>query len=1446
MSRTSSRVEIPTRAVIRTLLLTDLVDSTKLVGQLGDQRAAEIGATHDRIARDLLDPYGGYEIDKTDGFLLLFERPIDALRYALAYHNALAKLSVELDVPLTARAGIHLGEVILRENPPEDVSRGAKPVEVEGYTKPTAARLMSLAIGQQTLISRVAFDLARRALRGADDFPENAKWLAHGPYVFKGVDESLEVCEVGIEEISPLKPPPGSEKARRAVAPGDEITLGWRPAKGQEIPNRKNWLLEDKLGEGGFGEVWLAARGAEKRVFKFCFHSDRLRALKREVVLFRLLQETLGAREDIASIIDWQFEEPPYFIESQYTRGGNLIDWASERGGMRNVSEGVRLELVAQVADALAAAHSVGVLHKDIKPSNILVYTDSEQRPRARLTDFGIGLITDRSLLAARGITATGLTETSISSAGGTSSNSGTRIYMAPELLEGRPATVQSDLYALGVMLYQMMVGDLRRALAPGWERNIQGDVLREDIAACIDGDPQKRLHSTSELAERLRTVRDRQVARENEARDKEESRRAQQFMERSRKRRKFLITAFSGVFVIGLLLVALAIYSVQQAKIADVEREKAIEARLESEKKGDQLADALKVVTTEGARAERELYFSRILLASSYLSQRRYDFAEQALWSASEDLRDVEWGFLLWQTNLDLQAMKGHTQPVMGIEIGGGSEGSGAMRVLTVSRDRTAKVWDPRTGNELMTLKPEGDRPELPAEVLEDPFVQFGNAYIAKFSPDGKLVATSFPEADPADSVVRLWDLSDPTAAFYHTLQGHTGLITHLEFSSDGERILTASKDGTARLWQVGRNRNDPRRGREVGSITHSSDTSVRVTYATLSHDGLKIATCGSDGTVRIWNSRASMGAPDVTLEAHNALVYRAAFSKGDDLLFTAGMRGSGGVTLSPFGEGKLWNVATGKLIHAFEEELEIFSEPVFNTLSDDLLMAARDGAMRDPVAVLYQTSRRPSDVKRKMILRGHDGSVLDAEFSPAEQDGQQFVATASADRTVRLWDPKNGAEQIVLSGHSGAVPSVAFSPRGFFVASASTDATAKLWDTLTRPEMMSMAGSNREIVAAALDPDGTKMAMGYASGELEIHDLTSEGNYVALRKYDEPVAAINWFEEGRLLTAGYDGRADQWQIRLTEPAGNVLNTIIVDRQIEELAVSYQEGSALSIIVGGPGGYAQILDMTDTSNSTLLTGIASDIKSVALAPGLTHAAVGRSDGIISVYDLPSGTLRHELSGHEGAVSALCFDPKGERLISGSTDHTIRLWDFVLGTPYGKKAPLKGHEQRVGFLGFAPDGARLLSASDDRTFKIWDFEGERELFSFARGSGPLTCLQFTRDQRRLLTVSRNDAARIFQLAPNNSKDFEIAGALTFDEKFRRWHQTLSEQRYDRISKRALDSKYMVLNLLNTQSEDLVGKVFSTMQDTVQDIDPSSTWEELQKRFPVFTSPAEEE
>jgi tetratricopeptide (TPR) repeat protein len=313
---------------------------------------------------------------------------------------------------------------------------------------------------------------------------------------------------------------------------------------------RPTWSLVERLGGGGSGELWRAChdKTGDQRVYKFAVDADALKAIKREITLYRLLRETVGERADLVRIFDWNLEHSPFFLESEYVAGGDVRQWAERQGGLSAVPIETRLDIVAQSAEILAIAHGVGVLHKDLKPSNILV-TDRSPTPRIKLTDFGSGALLDTTRLSSLGITRLGYTAT----VGVFDSSSGTPLYLPPEVLAGQPATVQADIYALGVMLYQAVVGDWRKPLASGWEREVSDPLLREDIAAAVDGDPARRLADASEVARRLRSLDARRVQRAAEEADRQRAHDLQERLARTELRRRWTLTTIT-VLAIGLL----------------------------------------------------------------------------------------------------------------------------------------------------------------------------------------------------------------------------------------------------------------------------------------------------------------------------------------------------------------------------------------------------------------------------------------------------------------------------------------------------------------------------------------------------------------------------------------------------------------------------------------------------------------------------------------------------------------------------------------------------------------------------------------------------------------------------------------------------------------------------------------------------------------------------
>ena len=479
------------------LLFSDIVGSTDLKARHGVPAYSEALRTHngffERIAREcrsirILQNMG-------DGYFAEAGGVAEAVKFALLFQHAMREEPWG-KVRLTTRVGVHAGEV--------GVVDSAGGCGVVGPAADLAARVMSLAVGGQILLTRFPFDEARHFIRehptvAGCEMPPLC-WLAHGPYLLKGRAEPMEIFEVGAEGLAPLVAPPDGEKAKRAIRPGEEETLGWRPAIGLEIPGRIGWHLTEQLGAGGFGEVWTGehARLHQRRAFKFCFDDERLRALKREVTLVRLLRSALGDRDDIVHIHELKLDAPPFYLESDLAPHGNLLQWAERQGGLDKIPLAQRIALVAHTATALAAAHSIGVLHKDIKPTNILIFDGPGGEPRPRLVDFGIGTLADHAVLREFGVTAAGFTRATIQH------STGTPTYSPPEYLAGKPFTIQGDIYGLGVLLYQLITARPHDPLAAGWERDIADPLLREDIAACVDGDPARRFPSGADLAERL------------------------------------------------------------------------------------------------------------------------------------------------------------------------------------------------------------------------------------------------------------------------------------------------------------------------------------------------------------------------------------------------------------------------------------------------------------------------------------------------------------------------------------------------------------------------------------------------------------------------------------------------------------------------------------------------------------------------------------------------------------------------------------------------------------------------------------------------------------------------------------------------------------------------------------------------------------------------------
>lgn len=385
-----------------------------------------------------------------------------------------------------------------------------------------------------------------------------AKWISRIRRVLADDGAAIKTVHgLGYRLVAPVR----VSASRRAPAVARlDLRAGGHP------PLRPHWRLVRQLGAGGQGDVWLAQhdKTQESRVYKFAVEQSGLAALKREITLNRVLR-TLGERPDFAAILDWNLAEAPYFVELEYLPQGNLESWLRSPDGGRDAPLPVRLEVIARVADALAAAHSVGVLHKDLKPANVLV-AGEPAAPTVKLADFGSGNVVDPKRLERLGITRLGFTASAMAAG----QAAATALYLAPEIITGQPATVKADVYALGIMLYQAVIGDFKQPLAAGWEHRVEDPLLREDIALAVAGDPARRLVDASQLAVRLRTLHERHGRLEAEAAERSRleweqhaatarARDAELALARLRARRNGMLTTLAALMV-GLA-VSLGLY---------------------------------------------------------------------------------------------------------------------------------------------------------------------------------------------------------------------------------------------------------------------------------------------------------------------------------------------------------------------------------------------------------------------------------------------------------------------------------------------------------------------------------------------------------------------------------------------------------------------------------------------------------------------------------------------------------------------------------------------------------------------------------------------------------------------------------------------------------------------------------------------------------------------
>jgi WD40 repeat protein/class 3 adenylate cyclase/tRNA A-37 threonylcarbamoyl transferase component Bud32 len=1179
-----------------TLLFTDLAGSTALKQRLGDRQAVTLIQRHHALVRELLLPFqDAREISTAgDSFFLTFGRPSDAVRFGLLLQHRLRTLEEAQEPRLADRVGIHLGEVVIEED-----RAPTKPLDYYGIHVDTCARVMSVAEGGQILLTRSAFDNARAALRGAD-LPGlgSLSWANHGGYLLKGIDEPVEICEVRAG-AAVLTPPATSEKARRHAAADLEPVLGWRPAPDQVVPNTQ-WLLEGKLGEGGFGEVWRARhqRLGEQRVFKFCFRADRARSLRREVTLFKLLKERVGQHPNIVGIQDVYFEEPPYYIVMDSVAGADLRTWCNQQGGIAKLSLETRLDLVAQAADGLAAAHEAGVIHRDIKPSNLLVAA----RPRGievKLTDFGIGQVTSETALA--GLTKAGFTQTLVART--SSSQSGTQLYMAPELLAGKPATTRSDIYSLGVVLYQLLVGDFARPVTTDWAQDIGDPLLREDLQHCFAGHPEERFLSVAVLARQLRALPERQAALARE--------RAEQTARERAAYRRGMARMAGGAVAIALALALLAALAWTQAVRAKRHARTAVAeaARAEAQR---QAAEATSASLRRYGYAV-DMNAAHHALAEGNLGRAAELVRRQVPQRGEEDLRGFEWRYLWEQARGDARLdLARHATAATVVAFAPDGEG-----LVTGSFDGSLRLWSVGRG------------------VEKAPSHQFPTAVArgaVEFSPDGELCVVARPDGVLLiDS--RTWQLKKRLAS---TPAGY-GDSMSLAISRDS-RLLAVRAFGGVELWDLANNM-------RLGVVGQQHDQRAHVAFSRVDHT----VAVSNGSRIELWDARTP--ARTGTLEGRGGDLAGLAWSASGEFLAAAWADGHVSV----------WDLRGASPARTFRAHA-VFGFAV--AFSPDSGMLATGGA--DQVVCLWDTAQFAAtraageDVAPVRTLRGHGDQVWAVAFSP---DGRR-LASASKDGEVKVWPLETAP---IEDGFVDVWNPVGFLDEGRTLLAQSTNGALQVLDLAQRKaSKVEHLPVSVGTPSACLTRGNKRVAIPRPEGTVELWDLVASERPLVTVATGNTYFGSAFSPGGDLLAVVSGGAVVVWELpsgRERHRSAGSFHYASFSPDGRSLALV----NSSSLTVGDSRPVVTVWDSATFAKRLSLAGHTINITMVEFSPSSALLASAGHDNTVRVWDAASGRERFVLRGHLTGVNAAAFSPDERTLATAGTDGAVRLWHLATG-----------------------------------------------------------------------------------------------------------------------------------------------------------------------------------